>query len=295
MRNPSRPLMALSLAGGLLACGGTPGGGPPDGGSPDGSTSSGQCTLTANTTATATVNAAGCAVLSRDTSSCQASRQAAGLSGMWLKFSCRVTLSLAGGQVTAKSDGQPDYKSQYFPTANPCYQKETSGIKNPNTIAVGNYSLNFPTAPNMTAGRMTGAVVGMALNGVTIFGNFAAPGDDIFQEAMTFDACGAHPQMSGQYHYHSEPYSISSDDNAFIGVMRDGYAIYGRRDPDGSLPTLDTYGGHTGPTLDSPSTPVYHYHVNLQTSTGTTTAGQKQWFLTTGNYRGTPGSCTGCM
>ena len=295
MLSTLRANLALSLAVGLVACGGTPGGGGggPDGGA-DGGTGS-QCTLTANTTATSTVNAAGCAILTRDTSSCQASRQAAGLSGMWLKFSCRVTLSMSGGQVTAKSDGQPDYKSKYFPSSNACYQKETSGVTNPNTIAVGNYTLNFPTAPNMTAGKMMGAVVGMALNGVTIFGNFAAPGDDIFQEAMTFDACGAHPQMSGQYHYHSEPYSISSDDNNFIGVMRDGYAIYGRRDPDGSMPTLDTYGGHTGVTLDSPSTPVYHYHVNQQTSTGTTTAGQKQWFLTTGNYRGTAGSCTGCM
>lgn len=283
MLSTHRSAIALSLAVATWACGGTPGG-----------NSGGECALAANTTATATVNPAGCAILTRDTSACTAARQAAGLSGMWLKFSCRVTLSMAGGQVTAKSDGQPDYKSMYFPTSNACYQKETSGIKNPNSIAAGNYTLNFPTAPNMTAGRMAGAVVGMALNGVTIFGNFAAPGDDIFTEAMTFDACGAHPQMTGQYHYHGEPYSISSDDNNFIGVMRDGYAIYGRRDPDGSMPTLDTYGGHTGPTLDSAS-PVYHYHVNLQTSTGTTTAGQKQWFLTAGNYRGTPGSCTGCM
>ena len=144
------------------------------GGGPDGGTGN-ECTLTANTTATSTVNTAGCAILTRDTSSCQASRQAAGLSGMWLKFSCRVTLSMSGGQVTAKSDGQPDYKSKYFPSSNACYQKETSGVTNPNTIAVGSYTLNFPTAPNMTAGKMMGAVVGMALNGVTIFGNFAAP------------------------------------------------------------------------------------------------------------------------
>ena len=31
------------------------------------------------------------AVLSRDTGGCQAARQAAGLSGYWLRFSCRVT------------------------------------------------------------------------------------------------------------------------------------------------------------------------------------------------------------
>ena len=75
--------------------------------------------------------------------------------------------------------------------------------------------------------------------------------------------------------------------------MRDGYPIYGRKDPDGSLPTLDPYGGHTGVTLESPSTPVYHYHVNEQTSTNPGTLGQKQWFLTTGTFRGTPGTCSG--
>jgi hypothetical protein len=138
------------------------------------------------------------------------------------------------------------------------------------------------------------AVVGLALNGVPIFGNFAAPGDDIYEEAQTFDRCGAHPQNTGKYHYHGEPYAISYDDSNFIGVMRDGYPVYGRRDPDASLPTLDAYGGHTGVTVDSPSTPVYHYHVNEQTSTNPGTLGEMQWFLTTGTFRGTPGACTGC-
>ena len=45
---------------------------------------------------------------------------------------------------------------------------------------------------------------------------------------------------------------------------------------------------------DSPTVPVYHYHVNLQTSTSPGTAGQQQWFLTKGMFRGTPGVCTGC-
>ena len=46
--------------------------------------------------------------------------------------------------------------------------------------------------------------------------------DDIYQEAKTFDRCGGHPEGTGVYHYHSEPYAISYDDDNFIGVMRDG-------------------------------------------------------------------------
>jgi hypothetical protein len=252
------------------------------------------CALNDDTSATSTVSPDGCAVLERDTSSCDAARAAAGLSGYWLKFSCRVTLSQGASGVVAQADGQPDYLSNYFQTTNPCHETYTGAIQNPNLISAQSYTVTFPANPNTTAqSMMMTAVVGLALNGVPIFGNFAAPGDDIFEEAETFDRCGAHPQMAGKYHYHSEPYAISYDDSNFIGVMRDGYPIYGRRDPSGSLPTLDAFGGHTGVTVDSPSTPVYHYHVNEQTSTNPGTMGEKQWFLTTGTFRGTPGACTG--
>ena len=137
-------------------------------------------------------------------------------------------------------------------------------------------------------------MIGLTISGVPIFGNFAAPGDDIYRESMTFDRCGAHPENTGNYHYHAEPYAISYNDSNFVGVMRDGFPIYGRLDKDGSKPTVDAYGGHTGTTPDSPGTPVYHYHVNEQTSTSPGTQGQKQWFLTTGQFRGTPAPCTTC-
>jgi hypothetical protein len=250
------------------------------------------CTLAAGTTATSTVTA-NCAKLDRDVSACDASRKALGLSGYWLKFSCRATLTVAGGAVQIQADGQPDYASNYFATTSPCYTPANGTVTNPNRIAVKALTMTMPATPNDAEQMMMGAIVGIALNGVPIFANFAAPGDDIFTEAMTFDSCQGHPQMAGQYHYHSEPYSISADDSAFIGVLRDGYPLYGRRDSDGSLPALDLAGGHTGITVDS-VTPVYHHHVNEQTSTNAGTAGQKQWFLTTGRYHGTPGTCTGC-
>ena len=281
-------VQALALAALAGGCGGGGGGGTT-------TTTTTTCTLTANTTASATVNANGCAVLVRDTSACNGSRTAQGLTGYWLKFSCRVTLTKSGNDVVAVADGLPDTKSNYFATTDPCYDDFTANTQNPNSISSQSYTITFPGSPTTSSQTMNGtAVVGLALNGVPIFGNFAAPGDDIFEEAQTFDRCGAHPQNTGKYHYHSEPYSITQDDFNFVGVMRDGYPIYGRRDPDGTLPTLDTFGGHTGFTVDSPSVAVYHYHVNLQTSTNPGTLGQQQWFLTTGTFRGTPGACTGC-
>lgn len=261
---------------------------------------SGLCQLTDATSPTASVSPSGCAILNRDRSACDAERKAAGFSGFWLKFSCRVKLGKTTGAtpyIQATADGLPDYKSNYFASTDPCYDPTTASghVHNPNSIATKSYVVQFPLTPSGASQAMTGAVVGLSINGVPVFGNFAAPGDDIFREATTFDTCGAHPTPTSAYHYHSEPYSISYDDSNFIGVLRDGSPIYGRRDPDGTLPTLDTTGGHTGVTVDSPSTPIYHYHVNEQTSTTAGTAGQKQWFLTKGSYHAAPAPCTTCM
>jgi len=282
-------IFAVGMCLGLAACGGT---------DPEDTENPGTCTLAANTEETSTVSPSGCHVLSRDTSACEAERKAQGLSGYWLHFSCRVSLSSTTTNsvkvVRAQADGQPDYKSFYFSTTNACYEAYSGSTRNPNSIAVKSYTLDFPVAQDTMSQAMRGAILGLALNGVPIFGNFAAPGDDIYTEAKTFDRCGAHPQNAGVYHYHSEPYAISYDDARFIGVMRDGYPIYGRKDADGSAPTLDSVGGHTGVTADSPTTPVYHYHLHEQTSTNSGTLGQKQWFLTTGTYRGAPGGCVGC-
>ncbi|WPB79329.1 YHYH protein [Archangium violaceum] len=299
MKRTWNRIFAWGMCLGLAACGGAGSDPQNPGTSPDAGTSNtGTCTLAENTVETSTVNPSGCHVLTRDTSACEAERKAQGLSGYWLHFSCRVSLSFTTTNgvkfVRAQADGQPDYKSFYFSTTNACYETYSGSIRNPNSIVAQSYIIDFPVEQDMLTQSMRGAIVGLALNGVPIFGNFAAPGDDIFTEAKTFDRCGAHPQNTGVYHYHSEPYALSYDDAHFIGVMRDGYPIYGRKDADGSAPPLDSVGGHTGVTADSPTTPVYHYHVHEQTSTNSGTLGQKQWFLTTGTYRGAPGGCIGC-
>jgi hypothetical protein len=253
------------------------------------------CALTADTTPSGVTSDSGCAVLDRDTTSCAAAREALGLTGFWQAFSCRVTLTIEGDAVVVSSDDRPDHASNYFHDDDACHEDYSGAIQNPNWIEAHATAIRVPLTPTSVATAMQTAVVGIAVDGVVVFGNFAAPGDDIFEEALTFDRCGGHPQMTGQYHYHSEPYAITYDDARFVGVLRDGYAVYGRRDADGTLPAdLDAYGGHIGATADSPSTPTYHYHVNEQTSDAPGTAGEKQWFLTTGTYRGAPAACDAC-
>lgn len=243
------------------------------------------------------VSTNGCYLLSRDTSSCQASRTAQGLSGFWLKFSCRVTLTKSGDTVTIQSDSQPDYKSPYYATSNGCYEAgfPTGRAANPNTLGAQSISMTVDYTPTATAGStgtaMSMGIIGIALNGVAIFSNAAAPGDSIYDEVATFDKCEGHPAGT-KYHYHTEPTTATNSDNNFIGVLKDGFPVYGRYDSGTTLTSsLDkaTSGGHLGTTLDSPATAVYHYHVNLQTS-----GSDSAYFITTGFYLGTAGTCTGC-
>ncbi len=247
------------------------------------------CPLSKNTTVVSTN--AGCALLARDATSCQSARQAAGLTGFWLAFSCRVSLSADATNVTVKADSQPDYASNYF-NGTSCYTA-SSGTPNPNHLAPQAITMIVPKTPTDATANQTLGVVGVAANGVAIFDNQAAPNDDIYLEVATFDACQGHPTPTSLYHYHTEPYALTYDDSRFVGVLRDGYPVYGRRDGDGTVPALDVSGGHTSATPDS-ATPIYHYHVNQQTSTNPKSSGQSAWFITTGNYHGQPGGCLGC-
>jgi hypothetical protein len=255
------------------------------------------CTLTDNTSVLAT-SSLGCAKLSRDTSSCLSSRQTQGLSGFWLKFSCRVTLTKSGSNVIITTDGQPDHKSPYFATSNACYEAgfPAGRAANPNKLGTLAISMTVPFAPGTPSGSvgtaMSMGVIGIALNGVAIFSNAAAPGDNIYAEVATFDKCEGHPAGT-KYHYHIEPTTVSDSDSNFIGVMRDGFPVYGRYEPNGAvIPTLDkaSAGGHLGTTPDSTVTSVYHYHVNLQTS-----GADSAYFITSGFYMGSAGVCTGCL
>ena len=260
----------------------------------------GSCTYTANTTETSTVNSYGCARLTRDTSSCRETREAAGLSSFWLDFSCAVDLSrTSSNTVTISTEGIPDYKSYYFGSTNACYEDfDISGrAPNPNSLAAVDITMGVPFAPASKSPPKTTTsmgTIGISVNGVAIFNNAAGPGDNIYDEVATFDQCEGHPAMT-TYHYHIEPPAISNNDSNLIGVMRDGFPVYGKKDADGSTPGLDAYGGHTGALPNDTSTTLYHYH--LQSVTGTDGDGNSAtaYFLMTDEYYGTPGTtCTNC-
>lgn len=289
-------LVGLGAAVGFVACGGGAAGT-----SDSASTGGGTCTYTDNTTETGTANSLGCKVRTRDTSSCQASRIAQGLSGFWLDFSCAVTLTKSGASVYLSSKGVPDHMSYYFGSSHACYESfnSTGGRSpNPGTISVLSINMEVPFAPAEKTPTKTDIPmggIGLAVNGVLIFNNKASPSDNIYDEVETFDSCEGHPAVT-HYHYHIEPAAISNNDFALIGVLRDGFPVYGKKDADGNVPNdLDSYGGHEGPLPSDTGTTMYHYHLMDRPGNNTNGDFVNAYFMAGEKYFGTPGNtCTNC-
>lgn len=207
-----------------------------------------------------------------------------------------VTVSFDGDQITIESNGLPNHTSPYWEETSPLYIEPVVSVRQtPGRIAEGrNLTLTVPAAPEKAAiSSSTGlGPIGIAVTGVPIFNDTEGPNRPLGEEIVeTFDYAGAHNGPSG-YHYHIESYDVpentvlSHDDDQLVGIMADGFLIYGRKCA--SLldhPTdLDISGGHTSATQHSDDVEFYHYHIVNEFYLGTIIA------LFAGNLQGTPNS-----
>jgi len=186
-------------------------------------------------------------------------------SGIYAQFQQAVTVSLAGTTATLRSTGVPDHASPYWPNGSALREAPHAGMKlAPNQIASQSLSLQVPLAPAVgTASDTPLGPMGMAVNGVAIFNQYAAGRSPLTNEILTFDRFNGHPQQTGQYHYHVEPLWLTSNRgvDSVIGVLLDGFPVYGPRDQNGSMPSgLDSCNGHSHATREVPAG-IYHYHV----------------------------------
>ncbi len=183
-----------------------------------------------------------------------------------------TSITYDGTIVTIKCNALPDHKSAYYPTTNPLYEAfsgttfgGTTFNQNPNTIAAQNITLKIPANPVVAATHAATpmGVIGVALNGVPLFNQYAAGGSPLTNEMTSFDKYWGHPQMSGMYHYHVEPLyltTVVASKSALMGFLLDGFPVYGPEEVGGAAPTgLDTYHGHIHATAEYPGT-IYHYH-----------------------------------
>lgn len=188
------------------------------------------------------------------------------------KFNPSVTISVEGSYVVLKTNDIPDHKSPYFATTDSKYEAyngtNTAYSRNPNSIVTQSLTFKIPINPavNATHSATPLGPIGIAVNGVVIFNQYAGPNTPLTFEINSFDQYNGHPQNSGQYHYHVEPTYITAakGKNALLGFLLDGFPIYGPLENGitltSSSTTLDIYHGHTSATADYPNG-IYHYHI----------------------------------
>ncbi|MGB0590632.1 MAG: hypothetical protein ACPGU1_13220 [Myxococcota bacterium] len=215
-------------------------------------------------------------------------------------FAC-VDVTSAGEGTTIMTDGLPPHASPYYSAGDANYvawdDRGGSHSKNPNELSAINFSMTVPANPvakgitidasmvdntmNTSDDEYSGGPVGVALNGVVIFAAMAEPGDDLADEAFTFDLYEGHPAGT-TYHYHFEtpgPLEVLVDrglsDNAepgaggleIYGFMCDGTLVLGCTELDGSIPDdsdFDAQNGHVHDITDGTTTYFasrYHTHV----------------------------------
>ena len=182
------------------------------------------------------------------------------------------SITYDGTYVTIKTVDLPDHPSCYYPTTNSLYQAFSGPtvngdnfVKNPNSIVAQTITMKIPANPVVAtnhAATPLGAI-GIALDGVPFFNQYAAGGVALTTEIYGFDQYYGHPQNSGMYHYHLEPLyltTVKGTKSSLVGFLLDGFPVYGPQEADGSTPTgLDNYHGHTHATAEYPSG-IYHYH-----------------------------------
>lgn len=182
-----------------------------------------------------------------------------------------VTISIDGNEVTIESNGLPNHTSPYWEESHPLHIDKILGDHvTPGFINTGSFTVTVSLTPELAvSSTATGlGAIGISVTGVPIFNGSEGPNRPLDEmTAEGFDYAGGHNGPSG-YHYHVESSDIpentvlSYDDEDLVGIMADGFLLYGRREMDGSYPTdLDESGGHFGVTPHSDGEEIYHYHI----------------------------------
>ncbi|EWH14776.1 hypothetical protein KLA_03072 [Cellulophaga geojensis KL-A] len=221
-----------------------------------------------------------------------------------------VTILLNGTEVEIETNGMPNHTSPYWsnttersavdPMGNtltteaadsnhPLFVEPT--VTSFEKMAPGNiddfngsYSLTVPQTPTKAStSTSTGlGAIGIAVSGAMIYNDEEGPNVPLDDAVGSLDYTAAHtgPQS---YHYHLETKAWSNDDENLIGIMADGFFLYGRKcNATGTYPTdLDASGGHTSTTQHS-TEEEYHYHIQNELYLN------QFYILFPGDYQGSP-------
>jgi YHYH protein len=182
----------------------------------------------------------------------------------------RFSRKLSRSKDKLAGNGLPDHTTGVFPIAasDPAYQYD----RNPNSIRSYTLAASLPRNPKVNRSpTCVGGTIGVMRNGIPLFSAFDAEGRDAPAHEVQ-DRCDGHPQITGQYHYHSLSACISdagskTSHSQLLGWALDGFGIYGLRGRHGvqmTTATLDACHGHTHTiTWNGKRVRMYHYHATL--------------------------------
>lgn len=177
----------------------------------------------------------------------------------WSNTTERCLTSPMGNQLCTNSTIAVDHELFVEPTATEYTNMAPGNIDDFN----GSYSLTVPQSPSIASNSSSTGLgaIGLAVSGSVIYNDEEGPNVPLDGAVGSLDFNGAHtgPQS---YHYHLEPQSWSYDDSQLIGVIADGFYLYGRKcQSTGDYPTdLDSNNGHIAQTQHS-CVAEYHYHI----------------------------------
>ncbi len=192
-----------------------------------------------------------------------------------------VTISFDGDEITIESNALLNHTSPYWDEDNVLYIDPVVANEqqmSPGKINEGSYTVTVPTIPEIAAASSaTGlGAIGIAISGAPIFNDEEGPNVQLSENvASGFDYAGGHMGPTG-YHYHLEAADVeentllSQDDEKLVGILQDGFLLYGRKcNSTGAYPTdLDESGGHNSSTQHSDGDEFYHYHIINEFYTG---------------------------
>ena len=283
----TRPLITMALVGALVACGGT---------------DDDSLTVDADLSTDSGADSGDTGNSGTDSTAGSCDNPATTLPAIFLEFNASpnvtAVLSSDGCTVTVEANGKPNHTSSYWDSGNESglyVAPEDADLFNqkrsPGDIEdyVNLFQLTVPVTPELaesSSATPLGAI-GIATSGAPIFNDSEGNGDVSLGVIQGFDRNGAHtgPQT---YHYHLEPKAITYDDDSLVGIMSDGFFIYGRRCySSADYPTdLDASNGHVGITqFTDPSNEEgeYHYHVSTEQYLN-----GDYYLIFPGDFQGTP-------
>lgn len=183
-----------------------------------------------------------------------------------------VTVSFSDDEITITSTALPNHTSPYWSANDDLYIQPIVAQEasiSPGNITAANYTLTVDAAPELaTTTTETGlGAIGIAVTGVPIYNQSEGPTDVTEGTASGFDWAGGHSGPTG-YHYHveardaGEESPLTIDDDELLGIMSDGFLIYGRKcNSTGDYPTDgDASNGHFSTTQHGDEA-FYHYHI----------------------------------